>query len=127
MGLFLLATGPAPAAPTTPGAQALSHNAVRVTWVDVADNEDGVRIDRKIGAGAFSLHVTVGPEVETYDDTGLNAETLYTYRVRAFNSGGESSNSSEAGATTPAAPVGGGGGATRRHRRGMARALGGTG
>jgi hypothetical protein len=47
----------------------------------------------------------VGANVTTYGDSGLAAQTLYYYRIRAYNSIGNSPYSNETSATTmPAAP-----------------------
>ncbi len=63
---------------------------VDLTWSDNSDNEEGFAIER---SKADALHfVEIGrtsSSVESYlDYTGLEATTLYYYRVRAFNSGG---------------------------------------
>jgi hypothetical protein len=66
---------------------------VTLTWVDKATNEDGVRIERKLNAGAYSLLNSVGPNITTYADSTLAQATVvnrYTYRLFAFNSGGDS-------------------------------------
>src|SRR5206468_695314 len=49
---------------------------------------------------------TTGANVTTYSNTGLTAGTTYYYRVRAYNSGGDSSYTSTVAVTTsaPAAP-----------------------
>ena len=49
---------------------------------------------------------TVGANVTSYDDTGLNCETSYSYRVLAYNCGGNSGYSNTAGAVTGTCPVG---------------------
>jgi titin len=41
------------------------------------------------------------PSSTTYPVTGLRPRTTYYFRVRAYNSGGDSAYSSEASATTP--------------------------
>ena len=45
--------------------------------------------------------------VESYSNTGLTAATTYQYRVRAYNSGGNSAYSNTATATTNATAPGG--------------------
>src|SRR6185503_4051079 len=102
-----------PTAPTGLGATATSSSAITLNWTDTATNEDGFKIERKTGAGAFQPLVQVGPNITTYADSGLTANTLYTYQVRAYNTGGESVFSNTASATTlttpppiPAAPTG---------------------
>jgi hypothetical protein len=39
-----------------------------------------------------------------FSDTGVQAQTTYTYRIRAFNSAGHPAYSSSSEVTTPAAP-----------------------
>ena len=95
---------PIPAPPTGLGATATSSSAINLSWTDAATNEDGFKIERKIGAGAFVQIATVGPNVTTYADSGLTASTAYSYQVRAYNTGGDSTYSNTASATTLAAP-----------------------
>ena len=66
-----------------------------LTWTDRSDNEDGVRIERLIN-GRVDKTLTVGPGITSYMDSGLVNGTIYCYRVRAFNSAGESDPSNEA-------------------------------
>src|SRR5207247_2036113 len=99
-----------PAAPSRATATAVSSTSITVTWADQSTNEDTYRIERAMGAGAFSQVGTVAPNITTYTDTGLTAGTSYSYRVRASNTGGDSAYSNTASATTlpssPAAPSG---------------------
>ncbi len=53
----------------------------------------------------FVQIATVGADVTSYSSTGLAASTTYTYRVRAYNSGGDSAESNSASATTLEAPA----------------------
>jgi hypothetical protein len=81
-----------------------------VTWTaDATTNEDGFGIERKEGAtGTFAEVKRVGANVLTWTDQGLKYNTLYTYRVFAFNATGKSENptySPEASATTIADPL----------------------
>jgi transcriptional regulator CtsR len=107
-----LAGGTPPAPPTGLGATAVSSSAINLSWTDASTNEDGFKIERKTGAGAFAQIATVGPNITTYADSGLTASTAYSYQVRAYNTGGDSAYSNTASATTqaaataPAAPTG---------------------
>jgi hypothetical protein len=103
----------APAAPTGLVATTVSSSAITLAWADQSTNESGFKIERALGAGAFSQVATVGTNITTYSDSGLAAGTSYSYRVRATNSAGDSAYSNTAGATTspsvataPAAPAG---------------------
>src|SRR5207237_9955507 len=56
------------------------------------------RIERCQGAGCatFAEIATVGANVVSYSNTGLTAATTYQYRVRAYNTGGNSAYSTTA-------------------------------
>ncbi|WP_298272308.1 fibronectin type III domain-containing protein [Geobacter sp.] len=89
-------------APTDLAASATSNTAIQLTWTDNSGNEDGFKIERKLGDdGVWSQINTVGAGVTTYNDTGLVANNYYYYRVRAYNAGnGNSAYSDEAHALT---------------------------
>src|SRR5262249_53333136 len=72
---------------------------LQLTWTDNSNNENGFKIERKLGTGTFSQIVTVGVNVTTYTDTNLTDGATYCYRLAAFNSAGTSSYSAEACAT----------------------------
>ena len=97
-----------PAAPSNLNLQVTSSSQISLTWTDNSSNEDGVRIERCAGSGCgnFAQVAQVGPNITSYNDTGLAAATTYVYRVRAYNSVGNSAYSSPAQATTQAAPPG---------------------
>jgi C1A family cysteine protease len=94
-----------PAAPTGLAATAASSSQINLTWTDNADNETGFKIERCTGAGCsdFAQIATVGAGVTSYSNTGLAASTSYSYRVRAYNAGGDSEYSNTASAVTQAA------------------------
>lgn len=100
----------APAAPSALSATTASSTQVNLAWTDNSGNEDGFRIERATGPGSFGEIATVGANVTSFADTGLTASTSYSYRVRAYNSGGSSAYSNTASATTSAS--GGGTGTT---------------
>jgi hypothetical protein len=89
-----------PASPTGLTATAVSSTQINLSWNDNSNDESNFEIERKTGAGTFTLIDTTNPNVNSYPDTGLDAETAYTYRVRAINAAGDSSWSNEASATT---------------------------
>jgi hypothetical protein len=100
-----------PAAPTNLSATATGSSTIGLAWTDNADNESGFRVERCTGAGCtnFAQVGQTGTNATSFGDTGLAPGTTYTYRVYAFNSGGNSGFSNEASATTqaetpPAAP-----------------------
>ncbi|MDQ3665648.1 MAG: fibronectin type III domain-containing protein, partial [Acidobacteriota bacterium] len=96
---------PPPAAPSSLTATVLSSSQISLSWTDNSNNEDSFRIERCQGVGCttFSEITTVGPNITNYSNTGLTASTTYQYRVRAYNSGGNSNYSITASATTSAA------------------------
>lgn len=54
-------------------------------WADNSNNEDGFRIERKIGTTAYAVAGQVGPNVTTYNDTTSTAMATYCYRIVAYN------------------------------------------
>jgi subtilisin family serine protease len=93
-----------PAAPTNLTVAVFSATRIDLSWTDNSSNEDGFRIERKIGAGgAWSQIASVAANITNYNNTGLNGSTNYFYRVRAFNLAGNSTYSNEDDTTTLAA------------------------
>jgi predicted secreted protein len=97
-----------PAAPSNLVAAAASYNQINLTWNDNSANEDGFKVERCTGPGCadFAQIATVGADVTSYSNTGLSASTSYSYRVRAYNEGGDSDYSNPASATTAEPPAG---------------------
>jgi len=68
-----------------------------LTWTDNSDNEDGFKIERKLGqTGTFGAVGQVGADVVTYVDGAVPDDQLYCYQVNAFNASGSSPWSGEA-------------------------------
>jgi len=88
-----------PAAPSGLSATAVSSSQIDLIWQDNADNEKGFKIER----GSVQID-TVGANVTSYSDSGLDPLTTYTYRVRAYNDADDSAYSNEDSATTEPAP-----------------------
>ncbi|MGQ9799814.1 MAG: fibronectin type III domain-containing protein, partial [Ignavibacterium sp.] len=92
--------GTVPNAPSNLTLTVVSSSQINLSWNDNSDNENGFRIERKIEGGSYSQIIELGANVTSYSDTSLLPNTKYHYRVRSFNSYGNSSYSNEASATT---------------------------
>jgi hypothetical protein len=75
---------------------------VEINWIDNASNEDGFRVERRTGSGAWTLVKTLGTDAIKWLDETVVPSTAYSYRVRTYNAGGESGWSNEVTVTTPA-------------------------
>lgn len=96
---------PAIKAPSGLSAEALSSSSIRLTWTDNSDNETGFMIERSLSSsGDFTLTTTVEADETTFDDTGLDANTTYYYRVKAYNDDDESRYTEVMSATTEESP-----------------------
>jgi photosystem II stability/assembly factor-like uncharacterized protein len=95
--------GTAPSAPTNLIAVADTFS-VDLSWNDNSDSELGFKIERKDD----SLHLpapwilidSVGANITTYTNTGLTPNTVYSYRVYAYNEFGNSAYSDSVETTT---------------------------
>ncbi|HSM37250.1 MAG TPA: fibronectin type III domain-containing protein [Longimicrobiales bacterium] len=99
------ATTPAPSPPEPPSgltAEGISSSQIRLEWIDNADNETRFEVQRRRGqgGGGWDTVATVGTDVTTYVDGGLQKGTGYGYRVRACNDVGCSSYTSRVDAST---------------------------
>jgi len=96
-----------PAAPTNLTATAASSSQINLAWTASTDNVGvtGYRIERCQGAGCSNFAQIAAPTTTTFNDTGLTASTLYSYRVRATDAANNLSGySNTASASTPAPP-----------------------
>ncbi len=95
-------------APTTPSALLASGetNAITLSWIDGATNEAGFVLERKIDtASTWTALATLASNTTTYRDTTAVTSLTYVYRVRSFNTGGNTagfSNEATAATLTPA-------------------------
>lgn len=104
-----------PITPNQLGLVAVSSIQINLTWIDSSTNESGFRIERAFsnagpfssgtGPGSFSVVGTVSANSQTYSDLNLTANTVYYYRVTAFNSAGSSLPSGVMNVSTPSAPA----------------------
>ena len=91
---------PPPVAPGNLTATAASSSAINLTWTDGSTNEDGFKIEQSSNGTNFTEIATVATNVTTYSAGSLPAATQYFFRVRAYNTGGNSSYTNTANATT---------------------------
>src|SRR6266516_571922 len=92
-----------PSAPTNLQATTVSDTQIDVSWQDTSTNELGFRIERSLDGIAFAFGGTTSSNVAVFSSLGLRPGTRHYYRVRAFNSTGESrfSNTNSASTRTP--------------------------
>lgn len=98
-----------PAAPSNLRATAVGSSIISLSWNDNSNNETGFKIYRSTEAIlGFEQIATTSANTTISMNTGLNSDTKYYYRVKAYNSAGNSNYSNTANATTlavlPAAP-----------------------
>lgn len=63
---------------------------IDLTWIDAADNEFEFRIERSDDGVNYTQVGTVPKNIQGYTDLGLQANTIYFYRVAAWNAKGYS-------------------------------------
>ena len=92
--------GTGPAAPSDLTATPVSKSQIDLVWTDNSNEEDGFKIESSSKGSAWSVIATVGPDVTTFQHSGLKRNTTYSYRVRAFDAEGSSAYSNMASAKT---------------------------
>ena len=90
-----------PNAPTNLTASVISALQISLSWADASTNEDGFKVERSLDGINFSQIAQLAAGVTNYRNAALFPGTAYSYRVRAYNSGGASAFSSIANAVTP--------------------------
>jgi len=86
-------------APSNLKASSSSATAIKLTWADNADNENGFLIQRSMDGVNFKALNTVGQNITEYVNGKLATGTEYWYRVLAVNDAGSSDPSNVASAT----------------------------
>lgn len=84
-----------PLSPSGLSANMAATSQVNLIWTDNSNNEAGFKIERKTNSASYQQIALVGNNVNVFSDTGL-APNTYTYRIRAYNDGGDSAYSNEA-------------------------------
>lgn len=78
-----------------------AESQIIIQWTDRSSSETGFVVERKTGASAsWGTLATVGPNVTTYKNLSLNAETVYVYRVYAISAQTRSVYSNEVSGKT---------------------------
>ncbi len=76
-----------------------------LNWTDNSTNESGFKIERRTGtSGTFAQVAMVGASTTSYVDNSLANATTYCYRVKAYNSAGDSAYTNVPCATTATTP-----------------------
>jgi len=100
-------TSSTPSGPSSLAATTVNASQIKLTWTDNSGIESGFKIERATASGGpFTQIATVGANVKSYTSTGLKALTTYWYRVRAYNSVGNSGYSNTDSAKTDGLPPG---------------------
>ncbi|MBI4785586.1 MAG: multicopper oxidase domain-containing protein [Chloroflexi bacterium] len=97
----------APAAPGRRGFGQVQSNNIRVRWTDNSTTETGFRVQRANNA-AFTTNpvtFTVAANQTAYNDATVQPNTVYYYRVFAYNAAGNSLPSQMIWARTPQGPA----------------------
>ena len=88
-----------PSAPSGLSAVPASSSQINLSWTDNASNESGFHIERSLDNLVFTQIATAAANQSTYSDSGLVVATTYYYRVRAYNTAGNSGYSNTANAS----------------------------
>jgi autotransporter-associated beta strand protein len=99
----------APNAPTSLSANPSSAVSVQLAWTHASANDTAIKVERSLSAGSGFVEIASLPgTARSYENTGLEANTTYYYRILAVNAVGNSPYSTVASTITPlpAAPIG---------------------
>jgi hypothetical protein len=101
---FNLTANPPPA-PSDLTAFAISTNQISLTWSNVLSNTNiSFLVQRRSDTGSYGT-IAVLPNALSFLDSGLAANTAYSYRVKAVNFAGESLYSMETNVSTLASGI----------------------
>lgn len=89
-----------PVAPSGFAAASVSAASINLTWTDNSAVEKGFKVERSTDAVSYTQIAITAANITSYDDAGLAPFTTYYYRVRAFQTFGNSLYSSVSQATT---------------------------
>ena len=89
-----------PGTPGTPVASGVTASSVGLTWSASSGTVSNYQIERCTGSNCTNFSQVGTSTTTSFTNSGLNANTLYRYRVRATNSSGNSSYSGIVNVTT---------------------------
>lgn len=99
LGAFI--GGDRPTVPSDLNATEGSSSAIELSWTDNSSDEIGFKIEqRKDGEDIFTQVAKVTENTTSHTVSGLERDTLYDFRVRAYSDAADSEYSDEASATT---------------------------
>lgn len=101
---FRQVAAPPPVAPSNLNGMAAGSTQININWSDLSGSESGFLVERSNDSLNFTQIGSLPTNSTSYADTTLQANTLYSYRVRAWNSSGNSSFSNVASAATNPTP-----------------------
>ena len=99
LGAFI--GGVPPNSPSGLELEATQTNRIDLQWSDNSDDEIGFRIERsKEDEENYRQIAAVKPDTTTYQDGGLDSETIYYYRILSYNEAADSDYSASANIET---------------------------
>ena len=100
-GKITVATSTVPNIPSNLVALLTGSTQITLFWTDNSNNESGFKVERTLDpAGTWNQITSVSQNITTFVNNNLAEGAQYYYRVRAYNSIGNSDYSNEANATT---------------------------
>lgn len=89
--------------PKTPSGltAAASKTQINLTWADNSSDETGFKVERSTDGVTYTQLTTPAANSRSYASMSLTGGKKYYYRVRAYNSNGNSAYTAVATATTP--------------------------
>ena len=91
-----------PNPPSGLSATLVTAKQINLTWTDNSTTETGFKLERSINGVDFTALATVAANKQAYTDTTTLGGRICTYRVKAYNSTGDSLYSATVTVVTPA-------------------------
>ena len=98
--LLTVTTLPEPPQAPSITLETYSDTQINVSWTEAGGKIDGFTLERKADTtDVYTVVGSFGPDESAFVDSTLTCETSYTYRIKAYNAGGESDYSMASGGT----------------------------